>query len=135
MFQVAPINQGIYRGTQIKVDDSKATLTLEIGDKYFHAAEAMHGSVYFKLLDDAAYFAAASLVDTHFILTKSYTIHFIRPVGLDKLRAEGAVVKANDYEILAKSEIFNQNGKLVAHGSGVFVKGPKKLQDLPGYPA
>jgi hypothetical protein len=29
---------------------------------FFHAAHAVHGSVYFKALDDAAFFAVASLV-------------------------------------------------------------------------
>ena len=35
---------------------------MPIKKDYFHALEAIHGSVYFKILDDAAFFAAQSVV-------------------------------------------------------------------------
>ncbi|MFT6972715.1 MAG: hypothetical protein ACJAXX_003300, partial [Roseivirga sp.] len=123
LFQSAPLNQGIFKGSALEVEFEKATLRLAIGNQYFHAAEAMHGAIYFKLLDDSAYFAAASIEKTYFLLTKSYTVHFRRPVMEDTLTAIGKVIEVNEREIVASSEIFNSAGKLVANGKGVFVKG------------
>ena len=133
MLQLAPINQNIFEGSKIMVSDGKAVLELDIHEKYFHAADAMHGAVYFKLLDDSAYFAAASMEETYFILTKSYEVKLKRPVQADHLTAEGWVEEMNDQEIIAASRITNRNGKVVAEGRGIFVRGPKRLVDLPGY--
>ncbi|MGK0488732.1 MAG: hypothetical protein ACJAXB_001919, partial [Candidatus Endobugula sp.] len=119
LFQSAPLNQGIFKGSALEVEFEKATLRLAIGNQYFHAAEAMHGAIYFKLLDDSAYFAAASIEKTYFLLTKSYTVHFRRPVMEDTLTAIGKVIEVNEREIVASSEIFNRAGKLVANGKGV----------------
>ena len=132
LFDSAPLNQGIFAGSELKVIDREATLELTISSQYFHAADAMHGAIYFKLLDDSAYFASASVEKTFFLLTKSYTIHFRRPVFEDRLKAIGKVVSINEKEIISSSEIYNQAGKLVAHGEGVFVRGPKRLEELPG---
>ena len=35
----------------------------------FHAAGAGHGTIYFKMLDDAAFYAANSMVEEQFVLT------------------------------------------------------------------
>lgn len=37
--------------------DGEAEVSIEVGRELFHASGAVHGSVYFKLLDDAAFFA------------------------------------------------------------------------------
>lgn len=52
----APINKEIYNGIQLNVFNERAEITLKIEPKYFHAANSLHGSVYFKMLDDAAFF-------------------------------------------------------------------------------
>lgn len=132
MFHAAPI-QNLLPGAKVKVAEGRAEYELEISEAYFHAARAMHGAIYFKLLDDSAYFAAASLETEYFILTKSYTIHFRRPVEVDTLKAVGEVVSVSNGQFIAKSSIYNSAGKVVAQGEGVFVKGPKPLSSLQGY--
>lgn len=132
MFHLAPI-QELLSGAEMNVEKEKATYKLNISEAYFHAANALHGAVYFKLLDDSAYFAAASIEETYFLLTKSYTIHFRRPVEVDKLIAIGEVVSQQDGEIICRSHITNLAGKLVAEGEGVFVRSKKLLAEQPGY--
>jgi uncharacterized protein (TIGR00369 family) len=133
LFQSAPLNQGIFKGSELEVEFERATLRLTIGNQYFHAADAMHGAIYFKLLDDSAYFAAASIEKTYLLLTKSYTIHFRRPVMEDTLTAIGKVIEVSERGILATSEIYNSAGKLVANGEGVFVRSTKRLLTLDGF--
>jgi len=49
-------------------------------------AHAMHGSVYFKCLDDAAFFAANSIVQEVFVLTVTFNVVLLRPVAAGALR-------------------------------------------------
>ncbi len=132
MFGMAPIQDMLVDG-KMHVEEGKSTYSLSISSAYFHAAEALHGAVYFKLLDDAAYFAAASTEPTYFLLTKSYTIHFKRPVEEDTLTAFGELIEKRDGQLIAKSRIVNSQGKEVAHGEGVFVRSKKLLIDQEGY--
>jgi len=79
MYYSAPLHE-FYEKIHIEISEGKAELNLPIKPKYFHAAHATHGSVYFKLLDDAAYFAVNSLIREVFVLTVSFNIYLLRPV-------------------------------------------------------
>jgi len=83
----AHINTAFYETTNMIVAEERAAITLTVASKYFHAAGAMHGSVYFKLLDDAAFFAVQSLVEDAFVLTTTFNIHMLRPVNSGIIRS------------------------------------------------
>ena len=68
MYLNANVNTMIFDTTTCKISDGCAEIGLNISEKYFHGLGAIHGSVYFKLLDDAAFFAANSKSE-FFILT------------------------------------------------------------------
>lgn len=72
MYLKANINTSCFDSTTIRISSEKAEIGLTISEKYFHALGAIHGSVYFKLLDDAAFFAVNSVVQDAFVLTKSF---------------------------------------------------------------
>ena len=57
----APINR-FYAPTAL-ISREKAVITFDVGVKSHHAAHAVHDSVCFKALDDAAFFAEAELTD------------------------------------------------------------------------
>ena len=67
MYRAAPANE--YFRPDISIEEGTAEVRLVVRPDFFHAASAVHGSVYFKLLDDATFFAASSLVDDVFVLT------------------------------------------------------------------
>ena len=73
MYRSAPINE-FYR-PEIEVRDSEATIRIEVSDRLFHAGGAVHGAVYFKVLDDAAFFAANSLEREVFVLTTVFNTY------------------------------------------------------------
>src|SRR5678815_3727876 len=87
MYLSAPANE--YFRPEIRIDEGTAEVRLAVRPDFFHAASAVHGSVYFKLLDDATFFAASSLVEDVFMLTTSFTIYFLRPVSTGTVRARG----------------------------------------------
>jgi hypothetical protein len=45
-----------------------ATIDIPLSEKFHHSAGGVHGSVYFKMLDDAAFFAANSLEPEFFCI-------------------------------------------------------------------
>ena len=133
MYLAAPIN-AFYR-PKIDVSDAEATIEIEVSKKLFHAAGAVHGSVYFKMLDDAAFFAANSLEREMFVLTTSFTIYLTRPISSGTLRSVGRVVNRNKSQFIGEAIAYDSKGREVGRGTGVFVRGRSPLQEVPGYGA
>ena len=104
-----------------------------MSEKLFHSAQAVHGSVYFKMLDDAAFFAASSLEKEVFVLTTSFTTYLTRPVSSGLLRSVGRVVNQNKSQLIAEAVVYDAQGNEVGRGSGIFVRGRVPLLEVPGY--
>ena len=130
LYKSAPINQKFFEASELKVSEKQANITLPISEDMFHAGKSLHGAVYFKLLDDAAYFAAASIEKEYFLLTKDYQIEFKRPVFGGKLFAEGTLGEVIENGYIASSVIKNEEGKIVAQGRGEFAKSRTKIGEL-----
>ena len=118
MYAVAPINQ--YFQPTISVEKNTATVTITVRPDFFHTARATHGCVYFKVLDDSAYFAAHSIETEYFIVTSDFRIDFIRPVTSGVITAVGTIVHNGKRDILCESEVRNETGKLIGKGTGRF---------------
>jgi len=131
MYLAAPINS-IYKPT-IEVLKGESCIEIEVDEKYFHAAGAVHGSVYFKMLDDAAFFAANSLENKVFVLTSSFTTYITKPVSSGIIKTIGKVVNKNNTQFIVESIAYNIDGKEIARGNGIFVKGKFLLSDALGY--
>jgi uncharacterized protein (TIGR00369 family) len=130
MYLAAPINE-FYRPS-ISISKSQAEIQTEVRPEYFHAAGALHGSVYFKLLDDAAFFAASSLVTEYFLLTVSFNLYLTRPVTQGMLISRGQVVSHSVNYFVAES-VLTVNDKEVARGSGSFLRCRIELADIDSY--
>ena len=131
MYATAPING--YFAPVLHVAEGAAKLTMPVKPGFFHAANAIHGSVYFKALDDSAFFAANSLVDDVFVLTVSFNVFITRPVSGGELRAAGTVVHRSRSLILADSVVHDSEGRQVARGSGAFMRSQIPLTPEIGY--
>ena len=131
MYLAAPIN-AFYLPT-IDISEATATIEIEVSDKLFHAARAVHGSVYFKMLDDAAFFAASSLEREVFVLTTSFTTYLTRPVSSGRLHSVGKVVNHTRSQLIAEAIVYDSAGNDIGRGSGVFVRSKILLRETPGY--
>ena len=131
MYATAPINR--YFEPKLTVSNGAAELVIPIRPDFFHAAHAVHGSVYFKALDDAAFFAVNSLVPEVFVLTVSYNIYLTRPVTEGILRAVGKVVHQSRNLFLADAELFDGQERKVGRGSGSFMRSSIALGPDVGY--
>lgn len=130
-YREAPTNR--YYEPEIEIGEATATVRLTVDPKFHHAADAVHGSVYFKLLDDAAFFAANSLVPDRFVLTASFNLHLLAPVSEGELEAVGSVIHRRGRTVLAESRLRDETGEMLAHGTGTFVRSRIELGPEVGY--
>lgn len=133
MYLNANLNIKIYDTTTVEISDKSAEIGLTISDKYFHALGAIHGSVYFKLLDDAAFFAVNSIIEDVFVLTTSFNVNLIHPVNEGIIKSIGKLKYQSKNLFLAESTLYNEEGKEIAFGTGSFLKSKIPLSEGIGY--
>jgi uncharacterized protein (TIGR00369 family) len=129
MYLGAPVNE--YFRPTIELDPGRARITIPVRPSSFHAADALHGSVYFKALDDAAFFAAQTTEPEVFVLTARFEIEFLAPVREGVLEALGEVTE-EDRRVRAAATLLVA-GAEVARGRGEFARGGPKLADVNSY--
>jgi len=117
----------------IIVTEKAAEIIITVEPKYFHSGQYVHGSIYFKLLDDACYFACQSMETRYFLVTSAFNIQFIAPVAAGTLTARSTVTAATRNVSLAHGEIFDDRNRLVATGNGSFMKSRLALNEEVGY--
>ena len=131
MYRTSPINA--FYGAGMDISSGKAEVKLKVRKELHHSAGAVHGSVSFKLLDDACFFAASSVEEEFFVLTSAFTTYLLRPCAEGSLHCVGTVMNAGRRQILCEGTVLNDEGKVVARGSGTFMRSDGRLLDLPGY--
>lgn len=131
LYLAAPINKMF--APSIKIGEGSATVEIEVRPQYFHAANAVHGALYFKLLDDAAFFAVNSLVTDVFVLTVQFNLHLMRPVSDGIMLSKGVVIQDSPRLYIAESHLEDSNQKVIARGSGTFIRSKSPLEPEIGY--
>lgn len=130
MYESAPINQ-FFRPT-IHIEGGSATVRMLVRPDMHHAAHAAHGAIYFKALDDAAFFAVQSLLTDVFALTSTFQVHLLAPVTDGEMVATGKVVHESKRLFVAES-VIEVTGKIVARGNGTFMRSAIRLDEKVGY--
>ena len=131
MYASAPLNAH-YRPS-MHISDGRAEVTIPVRRELFHAANAVHGELYFKCLDDATFFAVNSLVDDVFVLTVSFNLYLTRPISEGEMRATGRVVYRSRQLFVAEAELMDQDGREIGRGSGTFMRSAIPLSPDIGY--
>jgi uncharacterized protein (TIGR00369 family) len=131
MYAGAAINE--YFRPVLTVGDGIASVEMAVRPDFFHAARAVHGSVYFKAMDDAAFFAVNSIVPDVFVLTVSFNVYLTRPVSDGTMRADGRVVHRSQRLFLAEAELVDGEGRTIGRGSGSFMRSTIALSADVGY--
>jgi uncharacterized protein (TIGR00369 family) len=131
MYASGPTN--LLYGSQLQVSEGCAEVIIPVRSEFFHPGGAAHGSVYFKALDDAAFFAANSLVEDVFMLTVSFHLYFMRPISEGHMKSTGRVVQQSARMIIAEAEVVDSEGREIARGSGMFLPSSIPLTPEVGY--
>ena len=132
LYASAPINRKFASSLHIP-REGVSRLTFTVTREDYHAAGAAHGTIYFKMLDDAAFYACNSLVTDRFLLTTQFSLLLTRPMGEGPVVAEGRWVSGQRRVFIAEARLVASDGEEVARGTGTFMRSRIALATLPGY--
>jgi uncharacterized protein (TIGR00369 family) len=118
-----------YYRPRLTVSKGGAEVRIDARPDFFHAMNAVHGSVYFKLLDDAAFFAANSVVPDVFLLTVTFNVVFARPVTGGEMVARGRLIQHSRRMLSAEAVLVDGRGRELARGTGTFMKSSHPIGD------
>ena len=132
LYGSAPINH-VFRSTLTLPEAGRSEIAFTVDRDLYHAAGAAHGTLYFKMLDHAAFYAANSVVSDRFLLTTAFNLHFTRPMKSGTARAEGRWISGRRRVFVAEARIVDSTGEECARGTGTFMRSHIPLSSLPGY--
>lgn len=132
LYASAPVNR-LFESALAIPGEGRSRIVFTVDERYHHAAGAAHGTIYFKMLDDAAFYAANTLVTDRFLLTTSFNLHFTRPVKSGQVVAEGRWISGRRRVLVAESRLVDAEGEEIGRGTGTFMRSRMALSGLPGY--
>jgi uncharacterized protein (TIGR00369 family) len=132
LYRSAPINRQFESIIEI-TGLGHARIRFKVEESSFHAANAAHGTLYFKMLDDAAFYAANSLVSDRFLLTTAFNLLFTRPLRAGPVTAEGRWASGRRRVLVGEARLIDADGQLAASGTGTFMRSHIPLSGLTGY--
>lgn len=132
LYRAAPINRLFESRLEI-VEEGFARIRFEVREDHFHAANAAHGTLYFKMMDDAAFYACNSLVTDRFLLTTAFNLLFTRPLKVGEVVAEGRWASGRRRVFVGEARIVDSAGEEAGRGTGTFMRSHIPLSGLPGY--
>ena len=132
LYAAAPVNR-LFESRLEVPEAGVARIRFAVDRRHFHAAGAAHGTAYFKMLDDAAFYAANSLVTDRFLLTTQFSLNLTRPLGEGPVVAEGRWISGQRRVFIAEARLIAADGEEVARGTGTFMRSRIALAGLPGY--
>ena len=134
LYQSAPINT-LFRSQLTIGGAGRSEIRFGVEESSFHAAGAAHGTLYFKMLDDAAFYAANSLISDRFLLTTAFNLHFTAPMRAGQAVAQGRWISGKRRVLVAEARILDSDGEECARGTGTFLRSHIPLTSLAGYGA
>lgn len=132
LYRHAPIN-GLFNSSLEITEEGFARIRFDVTQSLFHAAGAAHGTIYFKMMDDAAFYACNSLVTDRFLLTTAFNLNFTRPLKAGPVVAEGRWASGRRRVFVAEARLIDAEGEEAARGTGTFMRSHIPLTTLPGY--
>ena len=134
LYASAPVNALFESHLEIPAE-GRSRIRFRVDERVHHAAAAAHGTIYFKMLDDAAFYAANSLVTDRFLLTTAFNLHFTKPIRTGEVVAEGRWISGRRRVFIAEANLVDIDGDEIGRGTGTFMRSHIALSGLAGYRA
>ncbi len=133
MYLQAPYNQQLYDDTTIEISEGQAIITTRVNPRHHHGGGAMHGSGYFRMLDDAAFFAVNSVLAGYMVYTVAFDLRLTRPVKSGMITSIGKLKPDSGKLYIAEAVLYDEQEQVIAHGTGKFMKSRIPINTIPGY--
>lgn len=134
LYRSAPVNRLFDSRIEV-VEAGFVRIRFQVEQALFHAAGAAHGTLYFKMMDDAAFYACNSLVTDRFLLTTAFNLLFTRPLRGGEVIAEGRWASGKRRVLVGEARLIDAEGEEAGRGTGTFMRSHIPLTSLAGYQA
>jgi len=132
LYRSAPIN-GAFDSDIAITGHGEARIRFKVDPAHFHAAGAAHGTLYFKMMDDVAFYACSSTMTDRFLLTTAFNLVFSRPLKGGEVVAEGRWISGRRRVLIGEARLIDESGEEAARGTGTFMRSHIALSSLAGY--
>jgi acyl-coenzyme A thioesterase PaaI-like protein len=131
MYLNAPCNE--YYESGIRISEGEAEVVVPVQDKLLDAAGSVHASVIHGAMNDAALFAANSIVPKQLMRSTGFNILFTGSIAEGDLIARGRVIGIPEGHWMIEAVVLDGTGKELGRGTGTFVKTDTPLSSDMGY--
>jgi uncharacterized protein (TIGR00369 family) len=131
MYLAAPCNK--YYEPGIRISEGEAEVVIPVKKKFLDATGSVHGSVYHRAMNDAAFFAVSSVVPKELVSSTGFDIQLSRTIAAGELIARGRVIGMSEDHCLAEAVLVNDQGEELGRGGGAFVNTASPLSSDMGY--
>jgi len=114
-----------------------SVLEIDLSEKHLHSFNFVHGGVFASIIDSATFWAVFYSVEDQesAVVSVDLKLNFLAPAMSGKLIAKGRLIKVGKKLGYAESEVTNENGTLLAHGTSTLMILPGKgLSSNPSLP-
>lgn len=132
LYGSAPVNRSFSSRLTIP-EGGRARIEFDVSENMFHAAGAAHGTIFFKMLDDAAFYACNSMLSDRFLLTTAFNLNLTRPLSSGPVVAEGRWISGRRRVFVGEARLVDASGEEAARGTGTFMRSHIPLSSLSGY--
>jgi uncharacterized protein (TIGR00369 family) len=101
------------------VEPGRAILYIDTGQIHLNGNGSLHGGVYATLIDNAMGLSVVSLVNSR-TATTQMNVHFLGSVSEGRITCYGEVVHRTHRTATAEGRVYDEQGDLVAMGTGSF---------------
>ncbi|MCG6911079.1 MAG: PaaI family thioesterase [Deltaproteobacteria bacterium] len=122
------------RVTELGLGSSK--VVAKITRKHMNPFGSLHGGVYSSVIDTAAYWSAyCDLSEDQGLVSIDLKVDFLAPVLDQMVIVKGKRVKPGKTLFLTEAQMFDRNGKLLAHGTSklMVINNKQTISDVVDY--
>jgi uncharacterized protein (TIGR00369 family) len=125
IFDKAPIKKTAHMDLFFDEDD-RAHVRVEFTPEICHAYGDVHGGIFSLAVDTAMWFTLAARYPRIWLATIEIHTYILKPARQRSIEAVGEVIHLGKRSAVAKADVYGDDDKRIAYGSGTFIV----LQDL-----
>ena len=131
MYLAGSANQ--YLDAGIEVSDGKAEIVVPIQEKFLDATGAVHESIYFGAMVDAARFAATSAAGAVVLTAVGFTMNLAGSVSEGDILVRARLMGNSEGHFLVEAALTDSKGEEIGRANGAFTGNGTELTEEMGY--
>ena len=127
MFHGAPITQ-LVRQTIDRMESGSVRITLHPDPRLHHSGGAVHGGILGLVVDNAGYFAAATVSGGFWVVTTEFKVNLLEAAPDEPLVATGTVLRRGRHLVHTEMQVAAGSGAKIAVGLGTYAIVPRRFR-------